>query len=204
MRVLIYILIVSSIVACNQRPTPKAMVTDDLKYSAFYWHLNERTNEREFYLDRYINIKKDGSYVLMRHDDWMGRPRYSNGMVDTNMLKLIDTIFLGSNYQSDYSYDLENPAIYHGLTFCFDYSLKGGKSKEIQFIPPHSPDKLKLLSSLLDTLMSNAINTSLDTLYLKSYEDRLSKISLPNLPPLTLPPPPIDKNKKQFNPAEYK
>ena len=180
------------------------MVTDDLKYSAFYWHFNEEKNVMEFYLDHYINIKKNGTYVLMRHDNWMDKPEYSKGIVDTNMLNLIDTIFLNSNYQFDYSVDLENPVLYHGLTYCFDYSLKGENKREIQFIPPYSPDKLKLLGSMLDTLISKAIVKDIDTFSLKGYEDRLSKISFPNLPSLPSPPPPIQKNQKKFNPADYK
>ena len=204
MRTLISIIIILTIIGCNQGPTPKVMLTDDLKYSAFYWHYNQQKNENEFYLDHYINIKKNGTYVLMRHEDWMGKKIYSNGMVDSNLLNFIDSIFLNNNYQSDYSINFENPVMYDGLTYCFDYSLKGGKNIEIQFIPPYSPDKLKLLSSMFDTLILNAFKNSLDTLPLKSYEDRLAKISLPNLPPLPLPPPPIQKNQKLFNPANYK
>ena len=204
MRALISITIILTIVACNERHAPKKMATDDLKYSAFYWHFNEETKKLEFYLDRYINIKKNGAYVLMRHDDWKGIPKYSNGIVDSNMLNLIDTVFLKSNYNSDYSIDVENPVLYHGLTFCFDYSSKGENNREIQFIPPYSPDKLKTLGSMLDTLISKAIANNIDSFSLKNYEDRLSKISLPNLPPLPLPPPPIQKNQKKFNPADYK
>ena len=180
------------------------MVTQDLKYSGFYWHFNEQTKKREFYLDHYINIKKNGKYVLMRHDDWMSKPVYSNGFMDSSILSLIDKVFLKSKFKSDYTLDLEKLAIYDGLTYCFDYKIEGEKNKEIQFIPPYSPDQLKLLGSMLDTFISKAIKTKMDTIPLENYKDRLSEISFPNLPPMPLPPPPIKKNQKRFNPADYK
>jgi hypothetical protein len=204
MRNLISITIILTIAACNLRPNPKGMVTEDLKYSAFYWGYNDETGKREFYLDHYINIKKNGTYVLMRHDDRITKPIYSNGNLDSSILNLIDTVFLNSKYKSDYSIDLNRPVVYHGLTYCFDYSIGGEKNKEIQFIPPYGPAKLNLLGSMLDTLISKAIKTNIDTLFLENYKRRMSDISFPNQTPLPLPPPPMNKNEKRFNPSDFK
>ena len=180
------------------------MATEDLKYSAFYWHFNDHTKKREFYLDHHINIKKNGTYVLMRQDDWMGKPIYSNGFIYSSILNLIDTIFLKSKYKPDYTFDIERLAIYDGLTYCLDYKIDGRQNKEIQFIPSNSPDHLTSLGSILDTIISKAIQTNLDTIFLETYKERLIEISLPNLPPLSLPPPPIKKNQKRFNQSHYK
>ena len=204
MRTLISITIILTIVACNLRPTPKVMETVDLKYSAFYWHSNDQTQKREFYLYSYINIKKNGSYVLMGHDYWKGKTKYFAGIMDSSILKLIDTVFLKSKYKSDYSVDIENLVIYDGLTYCFDYTLEGDKNREVQFIPPHSPDQFKLLASKLDTLISKTIKSNIDTLLLETYKSRLSEISLLNLPPMPLPPPPIKKNEKKYKPSDYR
>ena len=140
----------------------------------------------------------------MRHDDWMGKPIYSNGFIDSSILNLIDTIFLKSKYKPDYTFDIERLAIYDGLTYCLDYKIDGRQNKEIQFIPSNSPDHLTSLGSILDTIISKAIQTNLDTIFLETYKERLIEISLPNLPPLSSPPLPIKKNQKRFNQSHYK
>ena len=202
MRALLFIIIILTMISCNQESTPKGMETEELKYSAFNWQFNDMANKRELYLDHYINIKKNGTFVLMKHEELMDHPIYSNGIVDKSILNLIDTFFLNRKYKSDYVIDSERLAIYDGLTYCFDYKKEGAENKEILFIPTYSPTQLKFLGLLLDTLIAKSSETKMTPLNLRTYKERLSKISQPYLPPMPLPPPPINNNEKRFETSQ--
>ena len=104
MRPILTILFLSVLASCQQTNSPKKLVTDDLKYSAFYWHLNQQTDSFEFYLVHYIEIDKKGNYVLMRHDEWRGKPRYFKGSINDTIRECIDTTFLKDSFKTDYTY----------------------------------------------------------------------------------------------------
>lgn len=172
------------------------MHIEDLKYAGFYWHFNQKKNEKEFYLYRYIDIKKNGSYILMRRNSWLDEPLYCSGFVDNKVLDLIETGFYRNKYKPDYTLGINRLVRYDGLTYCFNYSFNEKDNKEIQFIPPYAPHQLNLISSILDSIISKANQTSADTILLEAFKNKWRKISALTLPPLPLPPPPINKNKK--------
>lgn len=204
MKSVIFTVIILILVACKQIPASKNIHIENLKYAGFYWHFNEEKNEREFYLYRYIDIKKNGYYTLMRRDSWIDKPMYYTGFVDDHILNLIETGFYKIKYKPDYTIDIDRLVIYDGLTYCFDYSFNEKDNEEIQFIPPYAPHQLNLISSILDSIISKANQTSADTLLLEAFKNKWCKISALTLPPLPLPPPPINKKQKRFNPSEYK
>jgi hypothetical protein len=178
--------------SCKQSNPTKQLVTDDLKYSAYYWHLNEHTDSFEFYLVHYINIDKEGNYFLMRHDVWRDKPRYFKGSINDTIRKCIDTTFLKDNFKTDYTYMTNPNFIYDGFTYCLDYKTQHEKRKEILFISPNSPNEIKTISTLLDTLIYSNQSEIIDTLNLDLYTKQLKELAEKVAPPplkMVLPPP---------------
>ena len=176
LRPLLLIVFTLTFAACKQSAPTKKLVTADFKYSAYYWHFNQQVDSFEFYLVHYIDIDAKGNFVLMRHDRWMDKPKYFSGFVNDTIRQLLDTTFYHDNFKTDYSWNINNPFIYDGFTYCFDYKKQDSERKQIQFIPHNSPAPIKKLSLLLDTLISNAFTTSIDTLNLKSYTEQLKQL----------------------------
>ena len=197
-----------ALLSCKQSTPTKKLVTKDLKYSAYYWHLNEHTDSFEFYLVHYINIDKEGNYFLMRHDVWRDKPRYFKGSISNKIRECIDTTFLNDSFKIDYTYMTNPNFIYDGFTYCLDYSTQNRKRKEILFIPPNSPAEIKTISPLLDTLIYSNKREILDTLdialYTKQLKELAEKIEPPPPPPKMLPPPPINSKTILFKPPKAK
>ena len=173
---LLFIVFSFTFSACKQNTPLKKLVTTDFKYSAYYWHFNEQVDSFEFYLVHYIRIDEKGNFLLMRHDKCMGKPKYFSGLVNDTIRQYLDTTFYYDNFKTDYSWNINNPFIYDGFTYCVDYKKQDSEMKQIQFIPNNSPTSIKKLSLLLDTLISNASNVSRDTLDLKSYTKQLKQL----------------------------
>ena len=195
MRPLLFIALILFFATCRQKTSMQNLAIEKLKYSAFYWTYNDSANSREFYLDHYIEIDKEGKYKLMRQDEWKSKPKYFNGVITHTLRMLMDSILFDKVYNSNYSINVDSPVMYHGLTYCFDYT---NTSKKILFIPPYSPHQFKILGGILDTFIMRANVTSTDTLLLDYYKSVLAKLDSPNLPPLPVPPPPPNKNQSKF------
>jgi hypothetical protein len=181
------------------------LVTDDLKYSAYYWHLNEQTNNFEFYLVHYIDIDKEGNYVLMRHDIWSDKPKYFKGLIDDTIRKCIDSTLFNDTFNTDYSYMTNPNFIYDGFTYCLDYTTETSKRKKILFIPHNSPAKINILSTLLDTLIYSSKTEILDTLNITPYAKQMKELAEKiEPPPKMLPPPPLNSKTILFKPPKTK
>ncbi len=196
MRLLLVIFSSLAFVACNQNKPAKRLVTEDLKYSAYYMHFNEKVDSFEFYLVHYLDIDKNGKFILMRHDEWMSTPKYFQGFINDTIRQQIDTIFYNDDFKTDYSYDVERNGIYDGYTYCLDYSKENNFNKKIQFIPVNSPDQVKALSKLLDTLVYNVSALPAESLNLRRYTEQLEVlyISKQGRVPKAQKPPPNPKN----------
>lgn len=208
MRPFLILIFISGFVSCKQSNSTKKLATDDLKYSAYYWHLNEQTNSFEFYLVHYIDVDREGNYVLMRHDVWRDKPRYFRGSIDDTIRQCIDTTFFNDSFKTDYSY-MTNPSfIYDGFTYCLDYRTQNSKRKKILFVPHNSPTKINILSSLLDTLIYSSKTEILDaldiTLYTKQLKELSEKVDPPPPPPKMLPPSPLNSKTILFKSPKNK
>ena len=162
--------------ACKQNKAINNLVTENLKYSAYYWHFNEKVDSFEFYLVHYLEIDKNGKFVLMRHDDWMGKPKYFQGLINDAIRQQIDTVLYYDTFKTDYSYDLDKNGIYDGYTYCLDYSKDNNFKKKIQFIPNNSPGQVKALSELLDILVYDIAALPADSLNLENYTEQLEEL----------------------------
>jgi len=185
-------------VACNQGKMTKNLVIEDLKYSAYYMHFNEKVDSFEFYLVHYLEIDKNGKFVLMRHDNWMGKPKYFKGAINDTIRQHIDTIFYYDTFKTDYSYDVNKNGTYAGFTYCLDYQQENNFKKKIQFIPGNSPDQIKALITLLDTLVYDIATLQGDSLNLKNYTEQLEELYISKqgrIPKPQKPPPSSEKLK---------
>ena len=151
-------------------------MTDDLKYSAYSWHLNSDTPT--FYLAHYIDIDKNGHFVLMRHDTFMDTPKYFTGDIPDTLTKAINDVFATYNYNIDYSIKPEDSFIYDGFTYCIDYKKKDSLAKKIQFIPNKSPDRIKQIGLLLDKLIYTSTNIPTSKFDTDMYSKELANFSL--------------------------
>ncbi len=160
----------------------KDIVTQDLKYSAYYWHFNQSSNEFELYLDHYVNIDSTGKFVLMRHESWMEDPKYFTSLIDDTLSNLINSAFANKSYKTNYSYSTDN-SIYDGLSYCFDYNIDD-INRKIFFIPQNTPDEIRKLCAFLDTFIVRTNATKIDTLMLENYIHTLetSDSARPNRP----------------------
>jgi hypothetical protein len=193
---------VLTFLSCSQSSKRKTAVIQDLKYSAHYWHFNQQSNDFEFYLDHYINVDRDGKFLIMRHENWMKNPKYFSGTISDTLRYIINATFSNDFYDSNYLYNVDKNGIYDGLDYCFDYKKRNGESKKIRFIPPNSPDQIKVLSSLLDTFIHKTTKSNIDTLLLNDYIDTLAKLSFAELPPPPKRPPPPLIDVKKFKPKQ--
>src|SRR5438552_396460 len=98
MRLLLFIVSLT-IFTCQQKSRTGILVTDDLKYSAYLWHLNSDTPT--FYLAQYVDIDKNGHYILMRHDTFMDAPKYFTGDISDTLTKAINDVLATDNYSTD-------------------------------------------------------------------------------------------------------
>ncbi len=148
-----------------------------LKYSAYSWHINHNSEKFEFYLAHFIEINRNGEFITMRHDKFMDEPKFYSGIINKNILKVIDSTLNKKKYRPDYSWKVANGSVYDGFTYCFDIRMDNKDvRKKIQFIPPNSPMKIRVLASLLDSVIFNASAKSKDTLNLKSYSKELIEL----------------------------
>jgi hypothetical protein len=160
----------------------KTLSTGDLKYSAYNMDYNEQTDEYKLYLAYYIEIYKNAGFVLMRHDTRTGPQKYFKGIISDTICCLIDSTFLNRTYNSDYIEKMDTPVIYDGFTYCFDYKKKNGEKSKIRYIPPYSPDRVKILGSALDSLIYKTTKSNIDSFSLVNYIRVLEKLSSSNLP----------------------
>ena len=181
MRPLLFIVCLT-IFACQQKNRTNILLTDDLKYSAYSWHLNSDTPT--FYLAHYIDIDNNGHFVLMRHDTFMDTPKYFTGDISDTLAKAINDVLATDNHNTDYSIKPEDSFIYDGFTYCIDYTMKDSLSKKIQFIPNKSPDRIKHLGLLLDTLIYSLATDSTDKFSTDEYAKELTNFSLQTSSPL--------------------
>lgn len=179
MRPLVFIIFTLTLAACKQSISPKILLSDNLKFSAYYWLENETNNTWELYLDHYIGIDKNANFVLMRHNKWRSQPEYFSGTLDDTICLLINSTFLNNNYDSDYTHR-DNPVMYHGFTYCFDY--KSSEKAKILYIPPYSPSQISILGSVLDSLIYKTNKSKTDSFSLVNYINVLKQIDSLNLP----------------------
>lgn len=185
-----YLLIAVSLAffACKQDSRRDIWTIDELKYSAYSWHMKSDTPT--FYLAHYIAIDKTGHYDLMRHETFMDVPKYFTGDISDTLAKEINNILTTGNYYTDYSIKPEDSFIYDGFTYCIDYKKKDSLPKKVQFTPNKSPDRIKHIGQLLDKLIyssANEIANKIDTdEYSKELENFFLQLSGP-LPKLEKP-----------------
>lgn len=175
MRPLLFILSLT-IFACQQKSRTNILLTDDLKYSAYSWHVNSDTPT--FYLAHYIDIDKNGHFVVMRHDTFMDTPKYFSGDISDTLAKAINDVLATDNYNTDYSIKPEDSFIYDGFTYCIDYKKKDSLAKKIQFIPNKCPDSIKQIALLLDKLIFASTNNTTSKFDTDPYSKELANFSL--------------------------
>jgi len=92
---------------------------DDLKHSAYSWHLGSDTPV--FHLTHYRDISNNSHYIFMRHDTFLDTPKYFTGNLPDSIIKVINKVFETDNYGTDYSIKPEDSFIFDGFTYCLDY-----------------------------------------------------------------------------------
>ncbi len=131
----------------------------------------------------------------MRHDEFMDKPKYFEGTLPDSLRKLIDTTFLKNNFKTDYAWSVNDGTIYEGFTYCFDLT-KSNTNKKIIFIPRNSPSEMKLLATLLDTVIYSKATIQVDTINIKSYKEELRRNHIAQfgqLPRITKEPPKFER-----------
>jgi hypothetical protein len=181
MRPLLFIVSLT-IFACQQKSRPDLLVTDNLKYSAYSWRLKSDTPT--FYLAQYIDIDKNGHYILMRHDTFMDTPKYFTGDISDTLAKAINYVLATDNYSIDYSIKPDDSFIYDGFTYCIDYKKKDSLAKKFQFIPNKCPEQIKLLGLSLDKLIYSLTMDRADVFPTDDYARELATFSLQTSGPL--------------------
>jgi hypothetical protein len=191
MKSFITIIFLFAFMACNQKKKHTSLlITDDLKYSAYSWHLDDTIL---FYLAHYIDIDKNGHYLIMRHDTFMDKPKYFEGDINDTLKNLINKTFVvDGNFEVDYSSKPEDNFIYDGFTYCFDYKKADSNDRKIQFIPEKSPEQIIILSQFIDTLIYSATSRR-ESFNTEDYKKELIKFALQISEPL---PKPIHANLK--------
>ncbi len=199
MKTLLFIIFSLTLFSCNQRPT-KALVTENFKYSAYSWHINPQIDTFEFYLAHYIDINKSGHFILMRHDSFMDTQKYFEGDISNTLFKLIDSTFRSEDFKTDYSWKVDGGFTYDGFTYCIDYKKADNNNrKKIQFIPNNSPQQIKTLITILDSVIFRATKAS-DSINLKEYSEQLKQLYITESGPL----PKIEKLPPTFEPVKIK
>jgi hypothetical protein len=114
-----YVLILSLlflITACRQNNQTNSLITEDLKYTAYGWHLG--ADSIEFYVAHYLDIDKDGQYILMRHDTFMDKPKYFTGVIPDTVRKQINATLGYTTLEKVHDFKIPNSAIYDGFQYC--------------------------------------------------------------------------------------
>jgi hypothetical protein len=162
--------------ACRQnRPTEK-LITKDFKYSAYSWYLGSDTPN--FYLAHYLDIDKNGHFSLMRHHTFLDSPNYFTGDLPNTLRRAINGVFSKDSFATDYLIKPEETFIYDGLTYCFDYKKGDSIGKKIQFVPNKSPEQIKQLSLMLDSLIYDFPLTKRSKFSTEEYSKQLSQFPL--------------------------
>lgn len=191
MRTFIAASLLTGLLACQQseqskQPKPPiSLVTEDLKYSAYSWYYY--TGHWEFYLHYYVDIGKNGQFILMLRDSLMSKPRYFNGITNDTISKLIDKTFSVDTFKTNYKSRILENAFYNGFTYCMDYRTKNNSQKKIVFIQSKNINEINKLSICLDTLIKTTNIKQIDTVNLASYIIELKKFSSTSLGPVPKP-----------------
>ena len=192
MRSCLLIVACFSFLSCKQSDSKKTRKIEELRYTAYSWHMG--ADSAKFYIAHSLDIDTKGRYLLLRHNTFIDSPKYFMGIVNGTVLSLIDETLGDTTYQRKYDYT--KPVIYDGYTYSFDFIDKFGHRNTIQFIPSQSPKGIQLLCEKLDTLIyltphtpTAALNISIDT-------SGLIRQSLDHLMPKLMPPK-VDIRKKK-------
>jgi hypothetical protein len=169
MRLFLLLIFVLFFGACNQHKSPRKLSVLDIKYSGYRWHFNPTLNKFEFYLDHYIDIDEYGHFVFM--NQWRS-PKYFSGNINDVIWKQIDSLTI-KKYNRNYNFKPGN-IIYDGLTYCIDYKRQDSSRTMIRYIPEYCPNDIRLLSSLLDSLIDTDSLHSIELLDVKTYTDELA------------------------------
>ncbi len=196
----IYLLAVFVFVGCALKPHDQAgkdFPSTELKFSAYTWHQNENTDSWDFYLANYLEIDSNGHFVLMRHEKFAGRMLYFSGHFTDATFSQIKGILQNRTYENDYTWKVESGSIYDGFTYTIDYRGFNRERKVIQFIPNNSPEPIRILRKILDSICYETNTDKLDTLFIDDYACELKKSFRPSLLPKVKPTvkfsPPITK-----------
>jgi hypothetical protein len=184
MKIFYFSCIVILLVSCSDKNNERSLVTNNLKYSAYSWHFNPDKDSFEIYLAQYMNIEKDGKYSLMRHDVFMDSPKYFEGVLTDSIRVQIDST-LTTAFDSIYSYTSDSPIIYDGFSYVFDYQMQGSKRKIVHFIPQYSPEQIRKLSTVLDSVIYSKIGKRIDSFSIEDYKSDIRK----NIEQLGIRPP---------------
>jgi len=181
-----------SIAACQQSKQTKLLVTEDLKYAAFTWRAD--TDSVEFCIVHYIDIDKNGQYVLMRYDTFMENQKCFAGVITDTLRELINTTLNDTIYQKIYDFKPSDSVLYCGYNYCIDYAKTKGHRNTIQFIPSRSPMHIRALAASLDTLIYSVAKNQIQPFNLNDYKEKLKRISMTEpLPKLKKPKAKIPK-----------
>lgn len=178
MKLLLFIITLLILVACNDtKSSANPLLPTNLKYSAYCWYFKEKVDSFEFLLDHYIEIDKNGHFILMRQDGWRGKALYFSGHINDTIRKQIDIVFKNDDYKADYTWKVENNFFYDGFTYSLDYKNNNNERKLIQYIPNNSPKPINNLGRLLDTLIYKSAAQKSGTLNMDSYKNELKSLS---------------------------
>lgn len=187
MKLLLSISLLLILSACGQKLKNKNFLNTDLKYSSYLWHLNEETNNFEFYLATYLHIDSSGNYKLIRHKRFLDNPEYFGGTLNDSIRTVIDSILLHNKYFPEIRKDglPDTPLlVYDGFTYLLDYKIISKERTRIEYINSsfRTPENILFLTSLLDTLIFRTEGNKIDSFSNGAYTDTLKKISSFNLP----------------------
>jgi hypothetical protein len=143
--------------------------------------ISKSSDSFEFYLYQYVEIDKDGHFLLMRHDDSNGKGIYFAGVINNSIRKEIDSTFLNKYYEQNYF--PKEALIYDGLDYCLDFKVRDS-NRLVFFIPNYAPTQIIKLANLLDTLIYSKQNQQIDSFNLDKYDKKLMELSYPNPPRL--------------------
>ncbi len=176
MKPLLFITIISTLVACGQNNSLDKLGIKKFRYAAFLWHKSPDNDNVNFYLAHYIDIDKDGHFKLMRRDSFMSTPQYFEGTLSNNLRKIIDTPFIKETYKTDYHWNINDNIAYNAFTYAIDFKKADTTQlKRIYFIPNKAPSEINQLASKLDSLIFNTNNKAIDTMDTYSYEEELKR-----------------------------
>jgi len=173
MRLYIIALVLILISSCQNNKQRKYLFQEDLKYSAYCWHITD--SGPQFYLAHYLDLDKNGHYVGMRHITFLDEPKYFEGNLKDSVLQLIN-LLLDSSYKK--SYDFKKPEVYDGFTYSLDYKKQTGENVSIKFIPEESPIRIKELSMLLDSVIFLKTVNKIPAFSIDAYVSQLKKDTL--------------------------